>query len=117
MKVPAQSEKKEHVNRQRSSRGAQRAAIISIILGLLSIAMNLYPAGLVYLLQRWLGEFLPLFLPFSVGALASGLAILSLVRASRLSSIAIVALVFGAIGMVLGSLIAVVALYTWVRVG
>jgi len=90
---------------------------MSIILGLLSIAMNLYPVGLVFLLQRWLGEFVPLFLPFSVGALALGLAILSLIRAPRWSWLAIVGLVFGAIGVTFGSLIAVVTVYALLRAG
>jgi hypothetical protein len=79
--------------------------------------MNFYPTGLVILLQGWLGDFLPLFLPFLVGALAFGLAVLSLVRAPRLSWLAIVGLVLGAIGTALGSLIAMVTAYTWLRTG
>jgi hypothetical protein len=113
MKVPEQPE----LSRQRSFRGAQCAAALSIISGLLSIAMNLYPVGLVFLLESWLGDFLPLFLPFLVGALALGLAVLSLVRAPRLSWLAIIGLVFGAIGMAFGTLVAVVTAYAWVRTG
>ena len=70
---------KEQVSRHGFFRGAPRAATLSIILGLVSIALNLYPAGLVIPLQRWLGEYLPLFLPLAVGTSASGLAGLSLV--------------------------------------
>jgi hypothetical protein len=99
---------KEQATCPKFSRRTRWAAVMSLILGLLSIALNLWPAGLVLPLQSWLGEFLPLFLPLAIGALASGLAVLGLVWAPRLSWLAIAGLVFGAIGMVLGSLLAVV---------
>ncbi len=108
MENPSQSVVREQVGRHRSFRGPRYVAAVSIILGLTSIALNLYPAGLVLPLQRWLGEFLPLFLPLAVAALGSGLAVLVLVRAPRFSWLAIFGLVFGVIGMALGSLLAVV---------
>jgi hypothetical protein len=98
----------EQANRPTFTRRARWAAVMSLILGLLSIALNLWPAGLVLPLQGWLGDFPPLFLPLAIGALASGLAVLGLIWSPRLSRLAIAGLVLGAIGMVLGSLLAVV---------
>jgi len=99
---------KEQITRQMFSRRARCAAAMSFILGLISIVLNIWPALLVLPLQSWLGEYFPLFLPLAVGASASGLGVLGLVWAPRVSWIAIVGLVFGAIGMALGSLLAVV---------
>jgi hypothetical protein len=108
MAAPEQPVMKEQTSRQRSFRGARGGAALSLALGLISVALNLWPAGLVLPLQSWLGEFIPLFLPLAVGVTASGLAVLSLVRAPKCSWFAIVGLVFGVIGMALGSLFAVV---------
>jgi hypothetical protein len=91
---------------------AQGAAAMSLILRLLSIALNLYPVGLVFPLYSWLGEFLPLFLPFLVWASASGLAVLGLVRSPRWTWLAIVGLILGIIGMAMGSLLTVVTVHT-----
>jgi hypothetical protein len=107
----------EQQTRQRHFCGARRAATVSLILGLLSVALNMYPVGLVFPLQRWLGEFLPLFLPLSFGAAASGLAVLALARSPQLSWLAVGGLVLGVIGLVLGSLLAVITAYMLLRTG
>jgi hypothetical protein len=97
----------EQKPRQMFSRRARWAAAMSLVLGLISIVLNIWPALLVLPLQSWLGEYPPLFLPLAVGASASGLGVLGLVWAPRLSWIAIVGLGFGTIGVALGSLLAV----------
>jgi hypothetical protein len=85
-----------------------RGAIASVVLGLVSVAIGVYPGGLVFPLQVFLGEYLPVYLPFLTGALAFGLALRVLVRGRRMSWLAVGGLILGILGMLLGSLIAVI---------
>jgi hypothetical protein len=98
MQTPAQNE----------ARLKPRGALTSLALGLMSIALNLFPAGLVLPLRPWLGDYPPLFLPLVTGALAFGLALCATIRGKRLSWLALGGLILGTLGMLMGSLIAVV---------
>jgi hypothetical protein len=60
-------------------------------------------------LQDFLGEYLPWYLAFLTGALAFGLALRVLVRGRQMSWLAVGGLILGILGMLLGSLIAVMA--------
>ena len=88
-----------------------RGALASVVLGLVSVAMGVFPGFLVFQLQDFLGEYLPWYLPFLTGALAFGLALRVLVRGRRMSWLAVGGLVLGILGMLLGSLIAVLCTY------
>jgi hypothetical protein len=94
----------------RASHRGRRSALASVLLGLLAVVLAIYPSPLLALLQRWL-DILPLFLPFLVGALASGLAVRSLVRAKRAYWLAITGLAFGLVGMALGAVLALIMTY------
>jgi len=96
---------------QDMARPKLRGALTSFVLGLVSIALNLFPAGLVFPLQAWLGDYPPVFLPFVIGTLASGLALWVLLRTRRLSWLALGGLILGILGMLGGSLLAVVTVY------
>jgi hypothetical protein len=85
-----------------------RGALASVVLGLVSVATGVFPAYLVFPLQVFLGEYLPALLPFLIGALAFGLALRVLVRGRRMSWLAVGGLILGILGMLLGSLIAVI---------
>jgi hypothetical protein len=85
-----------------------RGALASVVLGLVSVAIGVFPGGLVFPLQAYLGEYLPVYLPLLTGALAFSLALSVLVRGRRLSWLAVGGLILGIVGMLLGSLIAVV---------
>src|SRR5215468_124757 len=50
-----------------------RGALASVVLGLVSVAIGVFPGGLVFPLQVFLGEYPPVYLPFLTGALAFGL--------------------------------------------
>jgi hypothetical protein len=90
-----------------------RGALASVVLGLVSVALSVYPGGLVFPLQVFLGEYLPVFLPFLTGALAFGLALRVLVRGRRVSWLAVGGLILGILGMLGGSLIAVLTVYVY----
>jgi hypothetical protein len=74
---------------------------------MLSIPVHLLPAVFVLPLQRWLGKFPPLFLPFLLGTLVCVLALLGLLWGKKGSWLAVVALVLGLVEVVIGALIAV----------
>src|SRR6516165_1281578 len=88
-----------------------RGALASVVLGLVSVAIGVFPQPLVFPLQAFLGEYLPVYLPFLTGALAFGLALRVLVRGRQMSWLAVGGLVLGILGMLLGSLIAVLCTY------
>jgi hypothetical protein len=88
-----------------------RGALVSVVLGLVSVAIGVFPGGLVFPLQVFLGEYPPVYLPFLTGALAFGLALRVLVRGRQMSWLAVGGLVLGILGMLLGSLIAVLCTY------
>jgi hypothetical protein len=92
-----------------------RGALASVVLGLVSVAIGVLPQPLVFPLQVFLGEYPPVYLPFLTGALAFGLALRVLVRGRRMSWLAVGGLILGILGMLLGSLIAVVVTYMLIQ--
>ena len=88
-----------------------RGALASVVLGLVSVALGVYPGGLVFPLRAWLGDYPPLFLPLLSGALAFALALRVLVRGRRMSWLAVCGLVLGILGMLLGAVLAVFISY------
>ena len=108
--LPGQLDSNEQVGRQSPARGALRAAAISLVLGLLSITLNIMPGYLVFPLREWVSIYVLMFVPFLSGLLAFIFGVVGLVRYRRVSWLAISGIAIGAIGMFLGSLIVAVCL-------